>query len=1138
MIDDHCIVTKYELSTKEKQLKNSFFKANTGSNKIQNTEESKVNLHLSNNASLKTNPQMEEFLSKALNEETNKRKVANMNQFNPVNQSNMPLNLIYSQNKILERNVDILHETQRSIHDLLVYNIKSNNSNVPGNYNNSTNKLKEELIAENRKMLQEFIAPLYENLNVLKANFNSLMKDSNPTSELNNKVQDMIDKHNGFKEINGNIRKTRDALNLVEKNKNFQNANKDNHMLKAIEDIKGTVSEITANIGKMETDFNDNMKKMIENQERKNLMNIINSVGNKNESKKFGMNNNTNHSSNLPQFEKKNNLEEFNYQEFKNDMVDILNEKDKLFSQFLSSKLEIPHTKLTEKINFTYKVDHDVPKGNDHHSKSQKKESIYKADNPKNKTSKKMNQRTSSQTSVNNKELANLYPKKEKNVFLDNYMSYSPHDNNVKNQQNNYNNNDSVKVAEESKYNNYNKSGIGSGGVILENNRSGEYMDQGGIKNNCSMKSNLSNFNINDPKRNTSNFPVNQINVNDNSTPSTNKHLLSSNKLQTVNKSMNNNYNNLSNNEVIKDGKLAVIEEDSQAINISNDGLNTNNQINKMLKLAEEEAKKISSNANRKGITEVEVTSKEREKTNIIHDIITKLCIEKIMKEKKPAESKPNNLIREEKIEVSNNPAFPFKCHDNQIYSISENIIRDKISRLLKGKNKDIKDKDLKEGSENKNNNLFKETIAQNPISFEINIKPESNTKKEDTEAINLNYQKLQDEICKRDIELDNKMKLLYDKLDHIDTKMKENKEKKEIDDSLRNVNHNQNINVDEIINKLKSEIKDNMHININVQQPPQIIERKEFIPNKNPSFILENFDLEIEKQNKSKINSPSKRSVVSNYSHPFARSGIDKKENYDNLELANPYYYNLEEYEVSSESLINSSKRNDTEQSRTITNQINNNNYNNSSYITEQTLSDGQIPNTKRSFHNEVHLQRSENSSRNQQTLTEESSSENDDQKRYNSAIRSVLQNLNPKNEEQMDLLKKLNLYDSDEHKKFQAEFLQRIQDSQRSNQISNNLTSNRNNNNLYASFGNMNNFTNFVNSPQINVESSRSNGFNNAPIYKLPKLNSNSDIEIVMKRSNEKQMNIHTITEGESESNVTNNNDHSLSSISQKNK
>ncbi len=82
------------------------------------------------------------------------------------------------------------------------------------------------------------------------------------------------------------------------------------------------------------------------------------------------------------------------------------------------------------------------------------------------------------------------------------------------------------------------------------------------------------------------------------------------------------------------------------------------------------------------------------------------------------------------------------------------------------------------------------------------------------------------------------------------------------------------------------------------------------------------------------------------------------------------------------------------------------------------------------------------------------------------------------------------------------------------------------------------MNNFTNFVNSPQINVESSRSNGFNNAPIYKLPKLNSNSEIEIVMKRSNEKQMNIHTITEGESESNVTNNNDHSLSSISQKNK
>ena len=97
--------------------------------------------------------------------------------------------------------------------------------------------------------------------------------------------------------------------------------------------------------------------------------------------------------------------------------------------------------------------------------------------------------------------------------------------------------------------------------------------------------------------------------------------------------------------------------------------------------------------------------------------------------------------------------------------------------------------------------------------------------------------------------------------------------------------------------------------------------------------------------------------------------------------------------------------------------------------------------------------------------------------------------------------------------------------------NQIENNNS--QRNNYLYASFGN-NAFTNYINSPQINMESNRSS---NTVTYKLPKLTPNTELEIMLKKSEEKHNNIHTITEGESESNLTNN-DQSLLSSSLKNK
>ena len=97
--------------------------------------------------------------------------------------SSIPLNLIYSQNKVLERNVDLLGETQRSLHDLLIYNIKTNQ-------NNEAAKLKDEVFRENKKLFQDFLAPLLQNINQLKVGMETMSKENRngEKENLNNKV--------------------------------------------------------------------------------------------------------------------------------------------------------------------------------------------------------------------------------------------------------------------------------------------------------------------------------------------------------------------------------------------------------------------------------------------------------------------------------------------------------------------------------------------------------------------------------------------------------------------------------------------------------------------------------------------------------------------------------------------------------------------------------------------------------------------------------------------------------------------------------------------------------------------------------------------------------------------------------------
>ncbi len=48
-LDDHCIITKYEMTEKEKELKNAFFK---GDNKNKNTKQASNNLQFQGNKNM------------------------------------------------------------------------------------------------------------------------------------------------------------------------------------------------------------------------------------------------------------------------------------------------------------------------------------------------------------------------------------------------------------------------------------------------------------------------------------------------------------------------------------------------------------------------------------------------------------------------------------------------------------------------------------------------------------------------------------------------------------------------------------------------------------------------------------------------------------------------------------------------------------------------------------------------------------------------------------------------------------------------------------------------------------------------------------------------------------------------------
>jgi hypothetical protein len=597
---DSCIITKFDISEREKAIKKAFF---TGKKEKIAPEQSKQ----------VTN---DEVINKLIDDNFKNKPIVQQTSASP-----FPVNLIYSQNKILERNVDVLQEQQRSIHDLLVYNLKNNKEKAEKG-------LKAEIVDENKKLMREIIGPLYSNIEGLKASMEKLAVDAkqlrqqddynkkvSEASNLNYKVKDMIAKHHEFKE----------QSDVVTHKFDKRIKSEDTVILKAIDEVKKSIGQINNEMSKMEENFSSNFKSMFEENEKKHLLgkfqsssNLTNKLALARQEKKTEDNQNLNPS--------------FNYKEIKDEMLDINLRKDEILNEFLINKINIPKIKPPrERINFSFSLDE--------YDTDVSKRSIQKT--------KKRNQSNPKDSAdvFSPGSSANIYSKKEKNVFLNNMEQEEFF--RERNKQEAYKDN----TVELTKLNSRSPQ-----------ERKTEYEEVNIAESMKKVADKLKKNKLTSPSNNSMNMSTQ---------PSSAKYRKTIGLIKSP-------------LPVIKEDKY--IEQPQRPRDLGVSGINK----------AEKEIKPVE--VNRKGIIAVENTNKEKKDANILEEIVTRLCVEKLLGNGKPK-------MMGQKVDYP----MPFQFKENQLTTIAENLLKDRIRNMLKNRKskkegESVRNPDVSESRDNNPN--------------------------------------------------------------------------------------------------------------------------------------------------------------------------------------------------------------------------------------------------------------------------------------------------------------------------------------------------------------------------------------------------------------------------------------------------
>ena len=411
---DNTIITKFELSEREKMLKRQFFKReeepgkkylfyrpqekNDSINKSnysnnshslslepnQNTKLSnQLNINLSNNDKLINSnsninqPQqnINQNLSnsipdiKNITQEDMKKFYEEAANYLPKSNGGMSseqINLLMHQNKIMQKNVDALQETNRSLQDFIIYSMKKDSmkNRIPNEINSNT---KEQNNIEYAK-LNKLLTPLYNHINNLQSQVKELNQKKRE-DEINVELDDLIIKNQkNFKPKH---------MPLITKKKQIPEDEKNNKiMMKTLSSLKGTMTNMTEQMKKIGNTFNEKMQKVLEDTEKNKLKSIVRGGrSNSTINNKGGLGSknilHNEQSNNISLFKEnggnenesilKNKLDSIDYNSFKADLIDIGDIKDSIVNDYKSGVPEFPKlTKPKTKIKFSYDLDKEL----------------------------------------------------------------------------------------------------------------------------------------------------------------------------------------------------------------------------------------------------------------------------------------------------------------------------------------------------------------------------------------------------------------------------------------------------------------------------------------------------------------------------------------------------------------------------------------------------------------------------------------------------------------------------------------------------------------------------------------------------------------------------------------------------------
>ena len=402
---DNTIITKFELSEREKLLKKQFFKRDEDIGKKYLFDRPKENendsfknnsnfLNKSNSLSLEQN--LNQFNN--LNINISEKKTLNNNKLNNIqNGSNtMPdiknitkeemnkfyeeagnylpksngglsseqINLLLHQNKIMQRNVDALQETNRSLQDFIIYTMKKDSL--------KSDLKEEEKMQEHEKnnieynKLNQILTPLYTHINNLQSQVKELNQKKRE-DEINIELDDLIIKdQKSFKPKHVPLSQPKERSSEKGKNNKI--------MMKTLTSLKGTMSNLSQEMRKIGNTFNEKMQKVLEDTENNKLKSMIGgrtksstnnsrvNLRNKNsikeQSNNIGL---IKYNINQPESILTNKLDDLDYNNFKSELIDIGKMQEEIINEYKSSAPEFIQLKKPKtKIKFNYNLNSET----------------------------------------------------------------------------------------------------------------------------------------------------------------------------------------------------------------------------------------------------------------------------------------------------------------------------------------------------------------------------------------------------------------------------------------------------------------------------------------------------------------------------------------------------------------------------------------------------------------------------------------------------------------------------------------------------------------------------------------------------------------------------------------------------------